>query len=143
MQYLNEKDEPNKKVFGTYTAQIIANGSMGGAVPGGAYCIAKTTLQMMGYFNYLPFGGGDNVFWSELTESARSHYPWFIINKRESVSTCMDTLRRMQGKELLQNVYVDVYHFYHGKTKERSYRQRHYMLMTQFPWMDRIITEDG
>lgn len=33
-------------------------------------------------------------------------------------------------------------HFYHGKTKGRSYRQRHYMMMTQFPWMDRIITED-
>ena len=35
-----------------------------------------------------------------------------------------------------------MFHFYHGEPKGRSYRQRHYMMMTQFPWMDRIITED-
>ena len=45
----------------------------------------------MGYFNYLPFGGGDNVFWSELA-GLLNHYPWFTISKRENVTTCMSTL---------------------------------------------------
>lgn len=37
---------------------------------------------------------------------------------------------------------MDVYHFYHGEKIGRSYQQRHYMAMTQFPLVDRIITED-
>ena len=96
----------------------------------------------MGYFNYLPFGGGDNVFWSEIHGSARSYYPWFVLCKRPNVTECINTIAKLEGKSLLEQVYVDVCHFYHGKTKGRSYRQRHYMMMTQFPWMDRIITED-
>ena len=40
---------------------------LGTYAPGGVFCIGKTTLQSIDYFNYLPFGGGDKLFWSELS----------------------------------------------------------------------------
>lgn len=43
---------------------------------------------------------------------------------------------------LLDTIYVDVYHFFHGDFSDRSYGQRDYILATQYPWMDRIICED-
>lgn len=139
--YLDQNDVPGGRVRSSYTAQIVENGKLSYAVPGGVYCIAKTTLQIMGYFNYLPVGGGDNVFWSELA-GLLNHYPWFTLCRRENVPICMETLKKLTGKSLLDEVFVDVYHFYHGESKGRSYRQRHYMMMTQFPWMDSLIMED-
>lgn len=96
--YMDENDNPGKKVRSTYTTQILEGGRIGGAVPGGVYCITKNTLRLMGYFNYLPFGGGDNVFWSEIHGSTRSYYPWFVLCKRPNVTECINTLAKLEGK---------------------------------------------
>ena len=139
IQYLDAEDKPKGKDRNTYTHQIVTGGKVNLSVPGGVYCMCKSTLQVIGYFNYLPFGGGDNMFWAEITNTIRSSYPWFILNKREHVSEAVQVLKKMTGKELLGTVYVDISHFYHGELKGRSYRQRHYMMMTQFPLNEDIM----
>lgn len=86
--YLDQDDAPTGRVRPSYTTQIVQNQKLSYAVPGGVYCITKQTLQIMGYFNFLPFGGGDNVFWSELA-GLLSYYPWFVICRRDNIPVCM------------------------------------------------------
>lgn len=54
------------------------------SAPGGVFCVEKSTLRGIGYFNYIPFGGGDLLFWSELSQL--EVIPWFYrLCVRESV----------------------------------------------------------
>ena len=143
LTYLNEEDKEQGRKRTSYTHQVLYEKSLKQSVPGGVYCINKDFLQIIGYFNYLPFGGGDNLFWYEMGISgSRENFPWFIIFKRDNISDAVEKYQQLTNKTLLSTVFVDIYHFYHGEFKSRSYRQRHYMMMTQFPLMDNIITED-
>lgn len=44
-----------------------------------------------------------------------------------------------EGKHLMQEVFVDIAHFYHGPFENRSYEQRDKMWLTQYPWNGRIL----
>ena len=44
-----------------------------------------------------------------------------------------------EGKKLMCEVNVDISHFYHGPFENRSYEQRNYMWLTQYPWSGRIL----
>lgn len=61
---------------------------------------------------------------------------------RDSVRKRLLKMSKDQNIGLLKNVNVQVCHFFHGSSKGRSHGQRQYMLMTQFPWKDRLLVED-
>lgn len=44
----------------------------------------KKVVSNIGYFNYLPFGGGDNLFWHEILGRGNDKF-WFEIFKRTDV----------------------------------------------------------
>lgn len=68
---------------------------------------------------------------------------WFTsLVKRNYVKTIINQIAEASKKVLVDTVYVDVCHFFHGDFLDRSYFQRDYVLATQYPWMDRIICED-
>lgn len=48
----------------------------------------------------------------------------------------------MSRKKTIGFVDADICHFHHGPLVRRSYGQRHYMLMTQYPWDGRLVMED-
>ena len=140
IQYLDKDDkniEPIQRM--SYNHSYVDKGKFIG-VPGGVYCISKSTLQKIGYFNYLPLGGGDDLFWSEILGIDRR--PFILLEARTYVKDVLAILQSETGKSLFGKVYVDIVHFYHGDRKGRSYNHRHYVLMTQYPWKDSIITDD-
>ena len=51
-------------------------------------------------------------------------------------------LMKTTGKKNVVRLNATVCHFYHGERKMRSYGQRQYMLLSQYPWMGRIIKDD-
>lgn len=110
--------------------------------PGGVYCIRRSTLNAIGGFNYLPFGGGDALFWHEIDPQSSSRDPWNVLVGREDVCEKMDDISHVSGKKLLGFVDAEICHFNHGEMKERSYGQRHYMLLTQYPWDGNLIMDD-
>ena len=55
----------------SYSATFDGKTHQDGA-PGGVYCIAKSTLAAIGWFNFVPLGGGDDLFWSEFTGNRSS-----------------------------------------------------------------------
>lgn len=141
--YLDNNDKLTSRKLGSYTYSVTTNDiKLNNCVPGGVYCISKTTLQMIGYFNYLPFGGGDNLFWSEIAD-LNSFYPWFLLYRRKYVQEVIQIAIKVFNRNILGNVFIDVYHFYHGERLGRSYQQRHYMMLTQFPLENRLITCGG
>lgn len=107
--------------------------------PGGVYCIHKSLLESIGYFNYLPLGGGDLMFMNELGYDESMTLPSKIC-KREYVQKIVDC--HCTGKQKVGTLCIDVYHFYHGSFENRSYTQRDYMLITQYPWENKIWCDD-
>lgn len=108
--------------------------------PGGVYCINKFVLYMIGGFNFLPLGGGDSLWWNELFNIGK--HPWYWLVKRSKVYGLTRNICAMTSKSLMYLVDVDIFHFYHGEAVDRSYMQRQYLLMTEWPWMNRIM-QDG
>lgn len=95
---------------------------------------------MIDYFNYLPLGGGDDLFWFEIVN-------WKLVGfmglmKRNYVKSVLENTAKFQKKTLLGVVPIVVYHFFHGNMKNRSYTQRQYLLLTQYPWKDTIMLDD-
>ena len=107
---------------------------------GMCFAIRKSVLSAIGYFNYLPFGGGDNLFWYEIMNRGNEKF-WFDMFKRQDVKNKIDSLCKENNCPLLCDVDVDVSHFWHGSIKNRSYLQRQVLLMTQLPDLDKIICE--
>ena len=109
-------------------------------VPGGVYCICKSTLNAIGGFNFLPLGGGDDLFWCEIT--GENNQLILLTAKRMDVRIVFNELMERLKKDRVVNVDVEVCHLYHGERNMRSYGQRQIMLMTQYPWMGRIMKDD-
>lgn len=128
----------------SFTSTYLNNGSVSHAngVPGGVYCIGKSTLQQIGYFNYTVSGCGDNLFWSEILDCNTANCMTTLF-RREYVQFVMMNLQWAKGVDLLKGVDVEICHFYHGPFENRSYEQRDYMWMTQYPWFGRILQIDG
>ena len=108
--------------------------------PGGVYCLCKSTLDAIGGFNFIPFGGGDDLFWSEFIGKPSGLV--VLVSKRTEVQKIVQDLMKTSKKKKVVGVNVNVCHFYHGERKMRSYGQRQFMLLTQYPWMERIMTDD-
>lgn len=62
LKYLDKSQNPTGMVKSSTASRSLTHKSN----PGGVYCICKSTLNVIGGFNYLPFGGGDDLFWREL-----------------------------------------------------------------------------
>ena len=78
----------------SYTHMMVKNmtPSTSVAVPGGVYCIKKQHLELIGGFNYLPFGGGDTLFWNEIAGLA-SNRTWVLtIHARKQVANIFSYL---------------------------------------------------
>ena len=83
----------------------------------------------MNYFNYLPFGGGDNLFWDEFY--GLSHSNCFIrLSRRYWIMDAIDRYAKERGMNVLGRVDAEVAHFYHGTAKGRSHAQRHFLALT-------------
>lgn len=123
----------------SYSASFSNNRHSSGA-PGGVYCINKSTLEAIGWFNFIPVGGGDDLFWSEIC--GRTSGILLLVSKRMDVFKKIQELAKTTGKKNVVRLNANVCHFYHGERKMRSYGQRQYMLMSQYPWMDRIMKDD-
>ena len=108
--------------------------------PGGVYCINKSTLESIGWFNCIPVGGGDDLFWSELCGGTDGLL--LLVSKRMEVFNKIQELMKTTGKKNVVRLNATVCHFYHGERKMRSYGQRQYMLLSQYPWIGRIIKDD-
>ena len=81
------------------------------------------------------------MFWSEIC--GRTSGILLLVSKRMDVFKKIQELMKTTGKKNVVRLNANVCHFYHGELKMRSYCQRQYMLLSQYPWMGRIITEDG
>ena len=66
----------------SYAASFSNNRHSSGA-PGGAYCINKSTLEAIGWFNCIPVGGGDDLFWSEICDKTNGLL--LLVSKRSGV----------------------------------------------------------
>lgn len=115
--------------------------STGKIVPGGVYCIRKSTLDKIGGFNFLPFGGGDDLFWCELIGKGTNNL-CIKLTRRSEVGKTVKRLAKAGKMNLVSYVNADVCHFYHGPMKGRSRTQRHYLALSQYPWMGTIIEKD-
>ena len=118
--YMNKDGQADVKKI-SYTSSLVKKGRVSG-VPGGVYCICKSTLNAIGGFNFLPLGGGDDLFWCEFL--GKDNRPVLLVNKRMSVIDTMTLLMKTTGKKRVADVPVDICHFYHGERKMRSYGQR-------------------
>lgn len=96
---------------------------------------------MIGYFNYLPFGGGDDMFWLEMLGIDKR--PFILLTGRDNVREVFLSQSNATGKPILGKVSVEISHFFHGNRESRSYKHRHYVLLTQYPWKDSVITDDA
>ena len=88
-----------------------ASSSLG--VPGGVYCIKKSTIARINYFNSLPFGGGDNLFWCEFFDYPHKNC-CIELCKRHWIFDAICNLAEETKLKRLWCVSVNVYHFYHG-----------------------------
>ena len=107
----------------SYNEQKSLNGS-----PGGVYCIRRKTLETIGWFNYLPFGGGDDLFFCEITGKTVGLLS--KLCKRSIVLDVITDICKEMRMKLMGYINCPVYHFYHGERKNRSYGHRQYILMT-------------
>ena len=133
--------DSSNKPFATkssYTHSFITSGVTSG-VPGGVYCLNRTVLNEINGFNYLPFGGGDDLWWSELL--CKDKRPFLVLFRRDNVKRVF-TKNLNKSKKLILDVNVNISHFYHGGRDSRSYGERQYILLTQFPWNGRLLTRD-
>lgn len=55
----------------------------------------------------------------------------------------MGQIAKESGKKTVGVVPVDVFHFFHGDFKDRTYNHRDFMLATQFPWNERLVIDDN
>lgn len=66
---VNDNETPRcKKSFSSQLVDCSIDRILNICAPGGVFCIEKTTLQHIGYFNFLPLGGGDILFWTEFND---------------------------------------------------------------------------
>ena len=100
----------------------------------------KSALEAIGWFNYIPFGGGDDLFWSEIF--GKPNTLTLLVCKRMGVCNTLRLLAKCANVQVVSSVNAEVFHFYHGERKMRSYSQRQYMLLTQYPWMGRLMKDD-
>ena len=68
---------------------------------------------------------------------------WGKLFKRTNVKAIISDMIGSSGKEDVKEVLVDIVHFYHGEFSNRSYEQRKYLWMTQYPWIGRIVAFDS
>lgn len=81
--------------------------------------MCKCTLDLIGGFNFLPFGGGDDLFWSEFIGSPNLMV--IRLCKRSCVQKNFNNLMKTTKKKKIVGVNVIVCHFYHGEKKNRSH----------------------
>ena len=146
IQYLDKDDKPTSMKKLSYTTSYLTNGTVHprNGVPGGIYCISKTTLQGIGYFNSIIYGGGDTLFWDEIVNQTTPRMkPICSIFKREYVRENLEILSGFTQKQLLMEVPVNVVHFFHGEFNNRSYSQRDKMWLSQYPLENIIVTDDN
>ena len=104
-------------------------------VPGGAFCLAKSTLESIGGFNRTCFyGGGDNLFFNEILDEKS--------NQRKNVHRKLLELSVQTGKNIIGSVNVDTFHFYHGNLSNRSYGVRTYLALMMFPFSNYFFVDD-
>lgn len=85
--YLDENDRFTSKKKTSFTGVMSSgkNTNLNMSAPGGVYCIDKELLENIGYFNYLPLGGGDILFIEELAKTHNNDVWIPRIQKRELV----------------------------------------------------------
>lgn len=144
--YLKDDGTPQFKSKYTFTSSIIHNKKgvdASNSVPGGVYCICKTTLEMVDGFSNHPVGGGDALWWWDTFQLCTDwSRVWLKLYERPQVRKILMSLHSIQKKYIIDEVPVDLVHFYHGELQNRSYVQRHYLLLSQYPMEGRLITED-
>ena len=140
--YLNKNDASTSRRKYSYTSTMASGNTPNSqnSVPGGVYCIRKIVLEKIGWFNNLPLGGGDNLFWSEYANDGCKNL-MVLLQKRHSVKPIVDSLTKSMKVKRILPVYVTVAHFYHGDMSNRSHTQRSYLLLSQYPWK-RIVSVD-
>jgi len=115
-------------------------------VPGGAFCIAKSTLETIGGFNRTCFyGGGDNLFFNEILDEKSKQRAKNIsvsILGRKNVHRKMLEMSVQTGKSIIGSVDVDTFHFYHGNLSNRSYGVRTYLALMMFPFSNYFFVDD-
>lgn len=138
---MDENDNKTEKCKQSFGLDKKIGKALANSAPGGVFCVDSDTLHDIGYFNYMPLGGGDMLFWSELTESV--NIPWiYRLCVRENVKRVVMQKSSISGKKIIGDIFVDVCHFFHGDFKNRTYGHRDFMLATQYPWNDRLVTDD-
>lgn len=80
------------------------------------------------------------MFWYEICGMTSSIF--LLVSKRVEVFKRIQELMKTTGKKKVVCVNANVCHFYHGDMKMRSYSQRQYMLMSQYPWIGRLVKDD-
>lgn len=96
----------------------------------------------MGWFNTVPFGGGDTLLWNELLGIKRKRQWVLELVRRSDVRHLVEKMANEEKVDIVGDVDVNICHFYHGEMWGRSYVQRDYMWASQYPWYSRIITTD-
>ena len=121
----------------------VKNVNVGSAAPGGVYCISKKTLTLIDGFSSHPVGGGDALWWWDLFGICIPwSWFWLKLYGRPKVKEIFNELHSLQKKYIIDDVPVDIVHFYHGDFANRSYIQRHYMLMSQYPIEGKLVKID-
>lgn len=143
--YLNCDDKQTRYHKLSFTFMYTNNQKLkyGQGVPGGVYCINKSTLETIGWFNTIVTGSSDTLFWTDMLGKPLSNDLLLALHNREYVNRVFDKFQLLMDKKLILAIPVDVFHFYHGEFKNRSYQQRNYMWATQYPWNGTIVTNDG
>lgn len=81
------------------------------------------------------------MWWNELLQIDKRFL--FLLQRRGNVNDILKLKVKRENKKLVDGVNVQVCHFYHGDRENRSYGQRQYILLTQFPWQDRLVVDDA
>lgn len=142
--YLDEHGNRTNRVKTSFT-RFLARGettNVNKSAPGGIFCIHKDTLKSIDYFNYILLGGGDILFINELS-GAKGNAIWMpTLQRRDNVAKIVSDISKRLDIPIFGHVNVDVFHFYHGDSVNRSYGQRDYMISAFYPWMNRYVYED-
>lgn len=141
LTYLGHDDRKQLSVLSYASQKANCQSSSERAAPGGVYCISKNTLDAIGGFNFLPFGGGDDLFLYETIGKPTDHVCIKLV-AREGTKEKFSDMAKKQKKKAITYVKVDVCHFFHGDVKNRSRGQRHMMVLTQYPWLGSVIEKD-
>lgn len=141
--YLKNDESPSRTKKLSFTTTWLENGYIHprDGVPAGVCCISKQFLEMIGYFNAFSCGYSDILLWEELIGESYDKLLGTLF-KREYVKTIIKEIENYTQKKLMKQVYVDIVHFYHGEFSNRSYTQRNYMWLSQYPWNNRIVALD-